>query len=189
MISIRDSLTELERAHETRKLAVECYVAAIKNMAHCPVDLEAEFTEPFQRYLTAMASEVAEGSTDALIESRATLPGLLREYRENASKFLSDLREELAANARSLEEVMVALAQADGDQAPRLRAALSKLRESVNMPERDSRALVASTPDAIDKSIEEMRHHHQLTISQSQAEVRMLHKRITRSRPRPRSMV
>jgi hypothetical protein len=103
---------------------------------------------------------------------------LLREYRENASKFLSDLREELAANARSLEEVMVALAQADGDQAPRLRAALAKLRESVNMPERDSRALVASTADAIDKSLEEMRHHHQLTISQFQAEVRMLHKRI-----------
>jgi GGDEF domain-containing protein len=125
-----------------------------------------------------MASEVAEGSTDALIESRATLRGLLREYRENASKFLSDLREELAANALSLEEVMVALAQADGDQAPRLRAALAKLRESVNMPERDSRALVASTADAIDQSLEEMRHHHQLTISQFQAEVRMLHKRI-----------
>ena len=154
MISIRDSLTELERAHETRKLAVECYVAAIKNMAHYPVDLEAELTKPFQRYLTAM---VAEGSTDALIESRATLRGLLREYRENASKFRSDLRDELAANARSGEEVMVALAQADGDQAPCLRADLAKLRESAHMPERDSRALVASTADAIDESLEEMR--------------------------------
>lgn len=179
MISIQSSLNELERSLRTRDQAVECYIAAIRNIAQYPVDLESGVTMPFARYLTALADEVAGGGEAALIESRSTLRGLLRDYREQASKFLARLHEELANNARALEEIMMSLAQADGDHAPQLRAALAKLRQSIEMPEgRDLRAVVKTTADAIDRNLEEMRHHYQLTISQFQAEIRMLHKRI-----------
>src|SRR5687767_15946753 len=121
MISIIDSVTELERCHQSRTLAVECYALAIQNMAHYAIYLEPDITGPHKQYLNALGAEVAGGESGSLMESRATVRGLLRDYQEKANTFLARLHEELAANARALEEIMESLSEADGDHASRLR--------------------------------------------------------------------
>src|ERR1035438_1960781 len=81
MISIQSSLTELERSHQKRVEVLDCYVLAIKNIAHYAVELDEEITRTHRQYLDALATEVATGTSEALSDSRATLRGLLREYR------------------------------------------------------------------------------------------------------------
>ena len=40
VISIRNSLTELEKCHQERDAVVDCYVGAIKNLAHYTIELD-----------------------------------------------------------------------------------------------------------------------------------------------------
>ena len=103
MISIQSSLTELERSHQIRAAVLDCYVLAIKNIAHYAVELDEELTGPHRKYLETLATEVATGTSEAVSDSRATLRGLLRDYRDKASQYLANLRDELAGTARALK--------------------------------------------------------------------------------------
>src|ERR1039458_7686552 len=179
MISIQSSLTELERSHQFRIVVLDCYLQAIKNMAQYAVELDGNLTGDHRKHLTSLADDVALGRQEVLLESSATLRGLLRDYREKATQYLSGLREELAGTARALEEILDALGQADGDHDSQLRAALTRLREVANDPAHGAIApVVASAADTIEYSLEQVRKQHQLTIAQFLVEIRMLHKRI-----------
>lgn len=179
MVSIRDSLAELEKCYQERDVAVDCYVAAIKSLAHYTIELEPAITEPQRKYLNALADDAASGKPEILGETRATLRGLLRDYRDKASHYLNRLREELDGMARALEQILSSLTQTDGEHESRLRAALGRLRDLSRSPEgRAVRAVVMSAVDDIDQSLEQIRKQHQLTVSQLQVEMGMLHKRI-----------
>ncbi len=179
MISIRGSMVELEKCHRDRLLAVDCYVGAIKNLANYTVELESDATESQKRYLNALASEVAAGTREVLFESQATLRGLLRDYRDRIVAYVRNLRSELEGAASALEQILGSMAQSDGDHEARLRGALSKLREVSRTPEGQAvGAIVLDAVDAIDQSLEQIRKEHQLTVSQLQVEMGMLHKRI-----------
>lgn len=179
MISIQSSLTELERSHQIRAAVLDCYVLAIKNIAHYAVELDDELTEPHRKYLKTLATEVATGAPEAVSDSRASLRGLLREYRDRAAQYLCNLRDELAGTARTLEEILDSLGQADGDHEKNLRTALGKLRQVAASPgDAALGAVISTTADSIEKSLEEVRKQHLLTTSQFLVEIRMLHKRI-----------
>jgi GGDEF domain-containing protein len=179
MISIRESVEALEKCYQEKTLAVECYLAAIKNLAHYTVDMDDEITSAQRRYLEALATEVAPGTPDKLAESRATLRGLLRDYRDKSARYLNNLREELASTAAALQDIMDTLSTSDGDHENRVRKTVNRLREisRVSDAARVSAAIAASA-DTIEQSVEQMKKQHQLAISQFQVEIRMLHKRI-----------
>ncbi len=179
MISIQSSLTELERSHQLRAAVLDCYVLAIKDIAHYAIELDEELTGPHRKYLNSLSAEVATGTQEALSGSRATLRGLLRDYRDKAGRYLGNLRDELAASARTLEETLDSLGQADGDHEANLRGAIGKLRQIAASPGHATLgAAIASAADSIEHSLEQVRRQHQLTTSQFLVEIRMLHKRI-----------
>ena len=179
MISIQSSLSELERSHQLRTAVLDAYSLAIKNIAHYPVELDEELTAHHRKHLEALADEVGTGSPEALLDSRATLRGLLRDYRDKAAQYIGNLRDELAGTARSLEEVLDSLGQADGDHETNLRTALGKLRQVAAAPGNAALgSVVSSAADSIENSLEQVRKQHQLTTSQFLVEIRMLHKRI-----------
>lgn len=179
MISIRNTVAELERCHQERDAAVACYLTAIRNIAQYTIELSEEITGPQRTHLGVLADEVALGKSEVLEDSRATLRSLLRDYRDKASQYLNTLREELAGTARALEEILDSLSQSDGDHETRVRKALSSLRDlSVTPAGGAVRTAVLAAADAIEESVEQIRKQHQLTISQFQIEIRMLHKRI-----------
>src|ERR1022692_613620 len=134
MISIRSSLTELEHSHQIRAAVLDCYVLAIKNIAHYAIELDGELTASHRKYLETLATEVATDASEVVVESRATLRGLLRDYRDKASLYLANLHDELAGTARALQEILDSLAQADGDHEKNLHAALGKLRQVAAAP-------------------------------------------------------
>ncbi|MBZ5619536.1 MAG: hypothetical protein LAQ69_12545 [Acidobacteriia bacterium] len=179
MISIQNSLAELERCHRERDAAVDCYLGAIRSMAQYTIDLEPAITDPQRKYLTALAEEASSGTLELLTETRATLRGLLRDYRDRAAHYLNRLREELDGTARALEQILSSLSQTDGDHESRLRSALGRLRDISRSPEGSAvRAALLSALDTIDQSLEQIRKQHRLTVAQLQVEVGVLHKRI-----------
>src|SRR5262249_57463297 len=70
-----------------------------------------------------------------LLESRATLRNILRDYRDKGAQCLAALRNELAGTARALEEILDSLSQSDGDHQTRLRAAVQRLRDAADTPD------------------------------------------------------
>jgi len=179
MISIRNQVNELERCHEARQLALDSYVDALRNLARYTVDLDSAFTEPHRRYLNTLAEEVAGGRPEVLVESRSTLRGLLRTFKDKAAEYLSSLQNQLSGSAQALQDLLDSLAQNDGDHDTRLRSSLNRLREIARSTA--ARALapaVLSTVDSIEQDLETSRKEHQLTVAQFQMEIRVLHKRI-----------
>lgn len=179
MTSIKSSLNELERSDQRRAEVLDCYVLAIQNIARYAVELDEELTGPHRKYLSALATEVATGTSEALTDSGPTLRALLREYRGKAAQYLGNLRDELANTARTLEEILDSLSQAEGNHETNLRAALGKLRQVAASPGNKALGIVISTAaDSIEHSLEQVRKQHQLSTSQFLVEIRMLHKRI-----------
>ena len=179
MISIQSSLTELERTHQMRQALVDCYVAAINNVADYTVELDENLTAPHRKYLMALATEVASKPIEAMADSRSVLRSLLRDYRDKAAHYLLGLRDELAATTGAIEQILDSLAQSDDEHETHLRGALGQLRGVANSPEAGPfKAVMAGAADTIDQSLEQIRKQHQLAVSQFLAEIRMLHKRI-----------
>jgi GGDEF domain-containing protein len=184
MISIQQNLKDLdlkdlEKSQQLHAMVLDCYLGAIRNVAHYAVDIDAAITVPHRKYLTDLAVELAEASPDALSESRSTFRGLLRDYRDRAAQHLADLRSQLTSTATALREMVEGLSQCDTDHNTTLRGALGRLREVANAPDATPvRSVVRATADAIEHSLEQMRKQHKFTISQLQTEMRLLHGRI-----------
>jgi GGDEF domain-containing protein len=164
-------MTEMEICNQERNAAVECYVTAIRNVAHYAIEFDDEATGPFRKYLTVVAGEAARADPVVLGETRSTVRGLLRDYRDKASHYLRDLREELGSTMRSLQEILDSLLESDGDHENRLRTTVGRLRQATD-PD------VLAAANAIEDSMEQVRKQHQFAVSQFLAEIRMLHKRI-----------
>ena len=178
MISIIGSVSELQKCRESRDLVLDCYLAAIRNIAHYAVELEPQTTILHRKYLEDSAAQVSTGTADALNESRATVRGLLRDYRDQTTQYLSGLRQELLDAVTALERTLEALGQTDGDHGVQLRDAISRLRAIPFDAGSVVRAAVMAAASAIEISLEQVRKQHQLTVAQFVIEIRMLHKRI-----------
>ena len=179
MISIQQNLSELEKSHQLRTMALECYIAAIRNVSKYVVELDPSITPPHRKYLSNLADELVGVSLEELTESRATLRGLLRDYHDRAAQYLNGLRNQLSSTAQALREMVDGLSQCDTDHQEKLRSALLRLREVAGSEEgRPVRTAVRAAADHIEQSLEQMRKQHQFTVSQLQTELRLLHNRI-----------
>ncbi len=179
MISIQSSLNELDRAVQLREGLLDCYLNAIKNCASYAIEFDDEITSEHRKHLRSLADEVSFGEASFVLESRASLRNLLRDYRDKGAQYLHGLRDELSGTARALEEILDSLSESDGDHESRLRATVQKLRDTAGSPEAGAIGqLLRNSATDIEQSVEQMRKQHQVTISQFQIEIRMLHKRI-----------
>src|ERR1700761_2019190 len=159
-------------------LSLDCYIFAIDAIAHYSPEIEPEITAPHRKYLRELAERVALGGPDALEESRATLRGLLRDYRDKMSRYLNVLREDVSSAAVALAEILEGLSESDGDQADRLRETLRILHNAPGDDCDSIRQSVANAANTIENCVSSVRKQHQLSISQFLMEIRMLHRRI-----------
>ena len=180
MVSIRESLDELEAAYRVRMAALECYRGAVQSAGQYAVDFETSVAEKHRRDLEALAGEIAGNlAGQSLPATLSRFRGLLRDYRDRGAAFLANLQRELTEKATSLEQIFHAMAEGDGEHEFRLRQTIRNLRDLAARPE----AKIVSGPlsqaaSALDESLEEMKKHHQMTVAQFLVEIRMLHSRI-----------
>jgi GGDEF domain-containing protein len=174
----QDSPNGLEEG-AARGLTLDCYLSAIRVVAHYAIDLEDEITGPYKKYLNALADDTEAGTQEALLESRGTLRGLLRDYRDKAAAYLNRLRRELAETAGALQRILDILAQSEGEHEIHLRKALQTLRELARgTPDGTVLPGLREAADTIEESLGELGRSQQLTVSQFLVEIGLLHKRI-----------
>lgn len=179
MISIRNSLNELEKSEEQRRLVLDCYLAAIRNVARYAVELDDGIVNPFKTSVNNLAEDVEQGAAEALSESSASLRGLLRNYRDKASEYLNQLRGELANTAGALQRILDTLSLSDGDHENNVRRAVKAIREiSDSATAAAVGPALRSAADTIERGLDEMRAQQQMTVSQLVVEIGLLHKRI-----------
>ena len=177
MIDSSSVLTEPEVHDDSRSLELDCYLAAIRNIAHYAADLEPELPGHIASIWKNWRGGVACGACE-LEESRATLRALLRDYRDKTSQYLNILREDLNAAALALAEILDSLGDTDGEQGDQLREALRTLREPPGDDCDSIRDTVSAAVKTIESCLAAVRKRHQLSVSQFMIEIRMLHKRI-----------
>jgi GGDEF domain-containing protein/ElaB/YqjD/DUF883 family membrane-anchored ribosome-binding protein len=169
---------ETEARREAQDFPLDCYIYAIRNMAHYAADLEPDLTGRHRKYLNDLADRLERGGADVLEESRSTLRGILREYRDKSSQYLNVLRGDLNSAAVALAELLESVGDTDIDQGEQLRAALQALRHAPGESCDTMRQNVVDAADTIDSCLDAMRKRHQLAVSQFMIEIHMLHKRI-----------
>jgi GGDEF domain-containing protein len=180
MVSIGRTLTELERAYQIRRMAVDSYHTAVRSAAEYVVELDSEITEPHRRRLEQVAGRFHDNATDqVLAESGAELRDAFRSYHDEAAAFLNRLREDLAAKAASLQRIFEAMMDGDGDHDQRLRTTLKQLREIASRPAAAGvNAAICLAADSLESSLKALKQHHRLIVAQFQMEIQVLHQRI-----------
>jgi GGDEF domain-containing protein len=180
MVSIRDSMTELEKLHALQEVLMECYRSAVRDMEQYPVEIDDQITPAHRQHLAAIIIELTAGAgVDNLTATRSLLRNELRDYRDRAATILNNLRRDLSAKADALQAIVEAMASADGDHEERLQNALVKLRKLAEMPLASPvRAAIVEASDQIEASVGELKRLNGLTVSQFMVEIKTLHKRI-----------
>jgi GGDEF domain-containing protein len=179
LISLRKNSREAENAEPLGTLPMECYIATIDNLAQYAIELEEATTKAYQGHLRSLAREVEGGTQQVVSESRGTLRGLLRDYKDRASAYMNSMREELNRTVSSLERLIAALSQSDGDHESRMSDTVKQLRHLADSPiAKPVAAALRAASDSISQHLESFRQQQKLTVSQLVAEINLLHKRI-----------
>jgi len=177
MISIRESISDLEKIDELHHAALECYRAALQDLAQYAVEFDESATASHRQRVAALAGQL-HGKTHVpqLFASRSALRDELRDYHHKASAFLVGLREELSEKAQALELIVDTMASAIGDDEDRFKNSLSKLRELSDSPAASPiRMALATVSEQLAQGVEQIKKQNQLVIGQFRVEIQMLH--------------
>jgi len=180
MVSIRDSMSELERLHAVQEILLDCYTSAVRDMEQYAVEINDQITPPHKQHLAALTADLtAWPGVEAMANIRSLLRNELRDYRDRAATVLNGLRCDLVEKAEALQTIVEAMASADGDHEERLQTSLLELRKLAASPAAAPvKTALVEASGQIEASIEEIKTLNGLTISQFMVEIRTLHKRI-----------
>jgi GGDEF domain-containing protein len=179
MISIQQSIAELEQEQRERQLVAECYSAAIENAAEYAIELEAPITDPYWKELREVVQRISNSGMREMEESKRDLRNIFRNYRDSAAKYLNGLRADLADRAKAFQILVESLAEAEGDHEKQMQSALCVLREvSRSLEGSPAGNLIDDAAANIERSFQQLRKQHQLTIAEYVSETRLLHTRI-----------
>jgi GGDEF domain-containing protein len=151
-------------------IAIDCYRAAVRNVAFYAIDFEKHTTAAYRRALAQV-----EHNADRV----ASFAALMRDYRSQAKAYVRRLCGELSAMAASLNGILDGLADGEGDYDARLRSALGRVRGIADRPGYEVvRELLLRAAAAMQEGLDELNRHHEKIVTSLMEEVRALHKKI-----------
>src|SRR5436190_15583864 len=180
MVSIRDSLTELEKLHALQSSVLDNYLSVLRDVEQYPVEIDEEITPAFRRHMAAIVVQLTgQCNLESMGATRSVVRNELRDYRDRAAGVLNNLRRDLSEKVGALEAIVQAMASADGDHEERLQNAIVNLQKLAATAEAEPvRAALIDASHHIDASVEEIKRQNSLTIGQLMVEIKTLHKRI-----------
>jgi diguanylate cyclase (GGDEF)-like protein len=182
MVSIRNSLTELDKIYDVQNALLECYASALTSIQQYAVEIDDEITPAHRQHLEAIRTDLpAQLDLVSLTDNRALLRHELRDYRDRAAVSLANLHRELSEKADALQSIVEAMASIDGDHEQDLESSLARLRSLAATPRAEPvRTDLNEISDCVRASIDKVRKQHQLTVGQFISEIKTLHRRIGR---------
>jgi chromosome segregation ATPase len=181
MISIHKEIDAADQLHSRLAALCECYRSAINNSREYAVDVDPSITAEFQKALSAISERIQANSStpEALASLRSLLREVMRDHKEEAEKYLRELRRRLDDNAAALSEVMGALASSNDSSDQALRAELRSLSEVANLATlAEMRGGVLTRVNALAKCIDGIEKQNRLAIAQLRHEIQVLHQQV-----------
>src|SRR5579864_721896 len=179
MISIQQSIAELEQEQRQRQFVAECYSAAIQNAAEYAIELETATTDRYRKELRDVVQRISNSGMREMEESKRDLRGIFRGYRDSAADYLNGLRADLADRVKAFQVLVESLAEAEGDHEKQMQSALCVLREvSRSLKGSPAGSLIDDAADNIERSFQQLRKQNQLSVAEFVTETRLLHTRI-----------
>ena len=157
---------------ELSGLALDCFRAAVRDVAFYAIELDKDVTAHYRQELTRLEAHADGAPAEAL-------PSLLRHYRNQMVAYVSRLSRELSESAASLRQILDSVAQGDGEYEVRMRRSLTRLQEFAGSPESAAvhEGLIAAIR-TVRGGLDEIARRQESTISQLMEEIHALHRKI-----------
>ncbi|MGA3025973.1 MAG: hypothetical protein ABSF98_14480 [Bryobacteraceae bacterium] len=182
MISIQNEIRTAEDLHVLLLAVSENYRAAIEDNSQYAIDLDASITPAHREALRRIAERIsaeASGSVSALPSLRSSVRNVLRDYKEKAERYLSDLRGRLEEHANALQTVLGALTAGSGDQERKLRSEMNRLGELAAVTSlAEMRAGVLELKGRLEACIDELERLNQITVAELTSEIHALQRQV-----------
>ena len=183
MISLKQSVSELDRLESLQRASMECYRVAVDATGRNAVEIDPATTREFREELRALAGEVGgAGSADELRRSRVTFLAALEDYSGKAGRYVSALREKVSATTRALAQVVESIRRGSEDER-RMQLGLGQLHAIAQDPD-----IARICPElnravaTVEESFSQIKKHNQLVVTQLRGEIDSLHEALDSAR-------
>ncbi len=172
MISLKRSVSHLDRLETLQKASLDGYRAAVEASGRCAVEMEHGAKEQFRQELLTLAARISSAATaDDLRETRITFLGALEDYTGKACRYVRALQEKVSTSSRALAELLEAIRHSQSDDR-RLQLGLGQLHSIAQDPEitRLCPELVNAV-GTVEESVANLRKQNQLAVATLREEV------------------
>ena len=187
MISLRKTVSELDKLHDFRHTALDTYALTIGAMGEHVVEIDASVAADFRSRMDALRNLVRPDSTaEQLIGIQSSLQAELRTYNETAKQLIERLRSDVRAASRAIEAFAGSFAASGVDLDGEVKHELQRLDKAARADDlNEIRTIIRAVSSSIASSVERMRDSNQLAIVQLKDEIRVLHQELRSGRRSP----
>jgi LPS O-antigen subunit length determinant protein (WzzB/FepE family) len=187
LISLRKTVTELDRLEELHRAALNCYSEALRSSERHVVELEASEAGHFRAQLQALRDQLqADANTRQLEFVQAGFDAELKNYWEKTRAQVQRLRRDVQAAAAATEAFAGSVSESEILLEHGLKRELQHLNKTAASDDiQEIRGAIHASTAKITASVDQMRTSNQLAIAQLKDEIRLLHQEVQAAR-RPR---
>jgi hypothetical protein len=187
VISLRKTVSELEKLDDFRHTALDTYALTIGATGEHVVEIDASHTADFRSKMDALRNLVKPDTTaDQLIGIQSSFKAELRSYSEKAKQLIERLRNDVRAASRAIEAFAGSFAASGTDLNGEVKRELQRLDKALRADDiTEIRTIIRTVSSSIASSVERMRDSNQLATVQLKDEIRLLHKELKSGRQSP----
>jgi GGDEF domain-containing protein len=184
LISLRKTVTELDRLEEFQRTAVNCYSQALRSSGQHAIELDAAQIAHFRAQLQALRGKLeADAGARELESVQAAFETELKDYFEKTRTQVQRLRKDVQAAAAAVEAFAGSVNESEILLESGLKRELQHLKQSAMSDDiQEIRGAIETTTAKIATSVDQMRTSNQLAIAQLKDEIRLLHQEVKAAR-------
>jgi GGDEF domain-containing protein len=184
MISLRKTVTELERLEELHRTALDCYSQALRSTEQNAIELDTTQAAHFRSQLQALRDQLRAGSGPRDLEAvQTSFDTELKDYRDKIGEQVKRLRREVQAAAAAVESFAGSINESEINLESGLKRELNSLNQSATSNDiQVIRGAIHASTAKISANVQQMRSSNQLAIAQLKDEIRLLHQEVQSAR-------
>src|SRR5580658_3645397 len=131
MISLRKTVTELERLEELQRTAVNCYAQALRSTEQNAIELDTAQAAHFRAQLQVLRDQLRSDAGPNELESvQTSFDAELKDYGEKTREQVQRLRREVQAAAAAVESFAGSISESEVNLESGIKRELSALNQS-----------------------------------------------------------
>jgi GGDEF domain-containing protein len=184
LISLRKTVTELDRLEELHRAAVSCYSEALRSSERHVVELEASEAAHFRSQLQALRDQLRADADAAQLESvQSSFEKELKNYWEKTRAQIQRLRKDVEAASAAMETFAGSVSESEILLEHGVKRELQHLSKSAATNDiQEIRGAIQTATAKIAAGVDQMRTSNQLAIVQLKDEIRLLHQEVQAAR-------